>query len=114
MSSNNSDETKKLVDEHQRLVDVLESPSQEDDKEEAKKQKKELVEYKQKLKKQAIEKSYQDILNLKDQRDALQKAIVESGCDIGDEKEILKGFDLHLSEEESKFFNFLEIIKELD
>jgi hypothetical protein len=37
------------VDEHEKLVDVLESPSHKDDKKEAKKQRKELKEYKEKL-----------------------------------------------------------------
>ena len=38
---------KDMIAEHERLVDVLESPSHEDDKAEAKKQKKELKEYKE-------------------------------------------------------------------
>lgn len=41
---------KELVEEHERVVDVLESPSHEDDKKEAKTQKKELAGYKKKLK----------------------------------------------------------------
>jgi 8-oxo-dGTP pyrophosphatase MutT (NUDIX family) len=36
---------KDLIEEHENLIDVLESPSKEDDKKEAKKQKKELAEY---------------------------------------------------------------------
>jgi len=42
---------KEMIKEHERLVDVLDSPSHEDDKKESKKQKKELKEYKQELKK---------------------------------------------------------------
>ena len=45
--------TKDMVEEHEKVVDVLESPSHKDDKKEAKKQKKELKEYKEKLKKKA-------------------------------------------------------------
>lgn len=40
-----------LIDEHKKLVNVLESPSHEDDKKEAKKQKKELKEYEDDVKK---------------------------------------------------------------
>lgn len=42
---------KEMVEEHEKLVDVLESESHEDDKKEAKKQKKELKEYKKEMKK---------------------------------------------------------------
>lgn len=42
--------TKEMVEEHKKLVNVLESPSHKDDKKEAKKQKKELKEYKTKAK----------------------------------------------------------------
>jgi len=43
--------TKEMVEEHKKLIGVLESPSHKDDKKEAKKQKKELKGYKKKLSK---------------------------------------------------------------
>ena len=46
-------DTKEMVEEHKKVVDVLESPSHKDDKKEAKKQKKELKGYKDKLKKKS-------------------------------------------------------------
>lgn len=45
------DSKKDLITEHKRLVKVLESPSHKDDKEEAKKQKKELEEYEKEFEK---------------------------------------------------------------
>lgn len=46
-------DAKKMVGEHAHLVKVLKSPSHKDDLKEAKKQSKELTEYKEKLKKEA-------------------------------------------------------------
>lgn len=46
-------DAKKMVGEHAHLVKVLKSPSHKDDREEAKKQSKELSEYREKLKKEA-------------------------------------------------------------
>jgi hypothetical protein len=58
---------KEMIDEHKKLVGVLESPSHEDDKKEAKKQKKELEKYEDDVKKSEsidLQKAY-EILGIK-------------------------------------------------
>ena len=62
-------DTKEMIDEHKKLINVLESSSHEEDKKEAKKQRKELEEYKDE-----VEKS--------EDNNELQKAYQALGIDI--------------------------------
>lgn len=100
--ANMSDEQlKEMIKEHEQLVDVLDSPSHEDDKKESKKQKKELKEYKESLKK-----AY-DILGIKSDleklNDQIFKSDVESSFGYGNFPESIKiskkGSDIKLMAE---------------
>lgn len=59
-----TDKKKELITEHERLVRVLESPSHEDDKEEAKKQGKELKALKEGKEYKPVNKSFEAIENM--------------------------------------------------
>jgi len=57
------DDKQEMIDEHERLVDVLESPSHEDDKKEAKTQRKELEELKAEVKKSSYDMTKDEVID---------------------------------------------------
>lgn len=70
---------KELIDEHKRLVDVLESPSRKDDKVEAKKQKEELEEYEAKPRSRIINPLTVNIFNPPEHGDTVRFANYDEG-----------------------------------
>ena len=80
---------KEAVDEHEKLVDVLDSPSHKDDKKEAKKQKKELKEYKEQLpkKKGKMEKSVLQTIRDKYKAHRKKKAVESTAKRVQSERQ---------------------------